>query len=89
MSAGGAGLAHTTVDVGAGLAPARLQAPEPELTTLPPWQVPTAAALAALQDVARAGGNVFTELLRTVCACSLGQITRALYTVGGQYRRSM
>jgi methylmalonyl-CoA mutase len=33
--------------------------------------------------------NVFTELLRTVGACSLGQITRALYTVGGQYRRSM
>ncbi|MBI4918052.1 MAG: hypothetical protein HY825_19595, partial [Acidobacteria bacterium] len=54
-----------------------------------PWQVPTATALATLQDVARAGGNVFTELLRTVCACSLGQITRALYTVGGQYRRSM
>jgi methylmalonyl-CoA mutase len=59
------------------------------LELVAPWQVPTATALAALQDVARAGGNVFTELLRTVCVCSLGQITRALYTVGGQYRRSM
>jgi len=29
------------------------------------------------------------ELLDTVCSCSLGQITHALYEVGGQYRRSM
>jgi len=28
-------------------------------------------------------------LLDTACSCSLGQITRALYEVGGQYRRSM
>ncbi len=47
------------------------------------------AALAQLQKVATAGGNVFAELLQTVRCCSLGQISRALYEVGGQYRRSM
>lgn len=34
-------------------------------------------------------GNIFEELLRTVRYCSLGQISIALYEVGGQYRRSM
>ncbi|HTU65981.1 MAG TPA: methylmalonyl-CoA mutase family protein [Steroidobacteraceae bacterium] len=47
------------------------------------------AALQRLQDVAASGGNVFAELLETVQVCSLGQITRALYEVGGQYRRHM
>jgi methylmalonyl-CoA mutase len=61
--------------------------PSPE--ALAPWQVPSAAALSALQATARAGGDLFAALLRTVCSCSLGQITRALYEVGGQYRRSM
>jgi methylmalonyl-CoA mutase len=46
-------------------------------------------ALASLQQVAREGGNIFEELLRTVRSCSLGQISNALYEVGGQYRRSM
>jgi methylmalonyl-CoA mutase len=47
------------------------------------------AALAALQQTARDGGNLFAELLDTVRSCSLGQISRALYEVGGQYRRNM
>jgi methylmalonyl-CoA mutase len=47
------------------------------------------AALRKLQAVAAAGGNVFEELLETVRVCSLGQISRALYEVGGQYRRHM
>ncbi len=47
------------------------------------------AALKRLKDVARSGGNVFEELMETVKVCSLGQITHALYEVGGQYRRSM
>lgn len=47
------------------------------------------AALKRLQDVARSGGNIFEELMETVRVCSLGQITTALYEVGGQYRRSM
>jgi methylmalonyl-CoA mutase len=34
-------------------------------------------------------GNVFEELMSTVSVCSLGQITNALFEVGGQYRRSM
>jgi methylmalonyl-CoA mutase len=55
----------------------------------PPWQIPSPTALTTLQHSARTGGNVFAALLRTVCSCSLGQITRALYEVGGQYRRSM
>jgi methylmalonyl-CoA mutase len=46
-------------------------------------------ALRRLQAVAASGGNVFAELLETVQLCSLGQITRALYEVGGQYRRHM
>ncbi|HUL19150.1 MAG TPA: methylmalonyl-CoA mutase family protein, partial [Steroidobacteraceae bacterium] len=47
------------------------------------------AALARLRQVAAAGGNVFEELMETVKCCSLGQITHALYGVGGQYRRNM
>jgi methylmalonyl-CoA mutase len=48
-----------------------------------------AAALERLQQVATAGGNVFSELLETVKVCSLGQITQALFECGGQYRRNM
>ena len=44
-------------------------------------------ALARLQDVVRSGGNTFAELMHTVRDCSLGQITEALYEVGGRYRR--
>jgi methylmalonyl-CoA mutase len=47
------------------------------------------AALEHLQNVALSGGNVFAELMNTVRSCSLGQITQALYDVGGQYRRNM
>ena len=47
------------------------------------------AALARLQDVARAEGNLFEELMETVKVASLGQITQALFEVGGQYRRNM
>jgi methylmalonyl-CoA mutase len=47
------------------------------------------AALAQLQRVAATGGNVFAELMETVKVASLGQISRALYEVGGQYRRNM
>ncbi|MCC7411944.1 MAG: methylmalonyl-CoA mutase, partial [Gammaproteobacteria bacterium] len=47
------------------------------------------AALARVQRVALAGGNVFAELMQAVRCCSLGQITHALFDVGGQYRRNM
>jgi methylmalonyl-CoA mutase len=46
-------------------------------------------ALKQLQEVAMSGGNVFAELMETVKVASLGQITTALYEVGGQYRRNM
>ena len=47
------------------------------------------AALARLRQVVIDDGNVFAELMHTVRVCSLGQITNALFEVGGQYRRSM
>ena len=47
------------------------------------------AALRKLQQVALNGGNIFAELMDTVRVCSLGQITNALYAVGGKYRRNM
>ena len=46
-------------------------------------------ALSRLKQVALAGGNLFSTLMDTVKYCSLGQITDALYQVGGQYRRNM
>ena len=48
-----------------------------------------APALRRLQQVAAQGGNVFGELLEAVKHCSLGQISNALYAVGGQYRRGV
>ena len=46
-------------------------------------------ALARLQQVALAEENIFGELMETVRVCSLGEITQALYSVGGKYRRNM
>ena len=45
--------------------------------------------LKQLQQIAVANGNLFAELMETVKYCSLGQITNALFEVGGQYRRNM
>jgi methylmalonyl-CoA mutase len=47
------------------------------------------AALAALQQAAIDNENVFAKLMDAVRVCSLGQITTALFEVGGQYRRNM
>jgi len=46
-------------------------------------------ALKKLQQAALNGENIFAELMETVKTCSLGQITEALYAVGGKYRRNM
>lgn len=46
-------------------------------------------ALKKLKQTAVNNGNIFTELMETVKVASLGQITQALYEVGGQYRRNM
>ncbi|MDO8805833.1 MAG: methylmalonyl-CoA mutase family protein [Elusimicrobiota bacterium] len=48
-----------------------------------------AAALKKLQQAAQAGGNIFAELMATVKVASLGEITGALYEIGGRYRRNM
>ncbi len=47
------------------------------------------AALHKLQETGTGNGNLFAELMNTVRYCSLGQITHALFEVGGQYRRNM
>jgi methylmalonyl-CoA mutase len=47
------------------------------------------AMLEKLKQTVIADGNVFAVLMDAVRVCSLGQITGALYEVGGQYRRSM
>lgn len=46
-------------------------------------------ALAELQQAVIHDQNVFEKLVDAVRVCSLGQITDALFEVGGQYRRSM
>ena len=46
-------------------------------------------ALGRLREAAIKGENIFAVLMETVKHCSLGQITHALYEVGGQYRRNM
>ena len=47
------------------------------------------AALKRLQQAVIDNKNVFEVLMDAVRCCSLGQITNALFEVGGQYRRSM
>jgi methylmalonyl-CoA mutase len=47
------------------------------------------AMLAALQQAVIDDQNVFEKLMDAVRVCSLGQITDALFAVGGQYRRNM
>jgi len=45
--------------------------------------------LAKVQDAAVQNRNMFEELMEATKVCSLGQITSALFEVGGQYRRNM
>ena len=52
-------------------------------------QTANEAAIEALKQVAKTNGNIFEQLMETVKVASLGQITNALYEVGGQYRRNM
>ena len=64
-----------------------------QLTRLAAFQSRNAAAspvmLAELQQAVIHNENVFAKLMDAVRVCSLGQITEALFTVGGQYRRNM
>ncbi len=47
------------------------------------------AVLARLRQTVMADGNTFEVLMDAVRHCSLGQITQALFEVGGRYRRNM
>lgn len=49
----------------------------------------SAEALQKLQNVALNNGNTFAQLMESTKYCSLGQITHAMFEVGGQYRRNM
>jgi methylmalonyl-CoA mutase len=64
-----------------------------QLKRLAEFQARNAAAspamLKRLQQAVIENGNVFEVLMDAVRVCSLGQITHALFEVGGQYRRSM
>jgi methylmalonyl-CoA mutase len=46
-------------------------------------------ALIKVQDAAIQNRNIFEELMEACKVCSLGEITKALFEVGGQYRRNM
>ncbi|MBC2839885.1 methylmalonyl-CoA mutase family protein [Robiginitalea sp. SC105] len=48
-----------------------------------------AKGLARLKEAAVRNENLFSELMEVCKYCSLGEITRALFEVGGQYRRNM
>lgn len=75
------------------IARATTEEKETQITNLRNFQrnneAETEEALARLKQVAVSGGNIFEELMTTVQKASLGQITHALYEVGGQYRRNM
>jgi len=45
--------------------------------------------LAILQEAAIQNENLFEKIMEATKFCSLGQITKALFKVGGQYRRNM
>jgi methylmalonyl-CoA mutase len=49
----------------------------------------TTEALEKVQQAAVQNQNIFNELMEATKVCSLGEITRALFEVGGQYRRNM
>ena len=80
---------HTTIE----LARSTTEEKESQLRRLADFHTRHAAEapamLARLKRVAAAGDNVFAVLVDAVRCCSLGQITNALFEVGGQYRRTM
>jgi len=53
------------------------------------WKDESTEHLKALQDTAIANENVFEALMDAAKFASIGQITNALFHVGGQYRRNM
>ena len=53
------------------------------------WDKEAASALDDLQHATTQNLNIFESLMEATKFCSIGQITNALFDVGGQYRRSM
>lgn len=53
------------------------------------WAAESANSLSALRQAALQNGNLFESLMEATKTCSLGQITQALFEVGGKYRRNM
>jgi len=53
------------------------------------WKTEAEENLKKLQDAARKNENIFDTLIETAKYASIGQITGALFDVGGQYRRNM
>ncbi len=53
------------------------------------WKAETAEQLKLLQHAAASNHNIFEELMEATKFASIGQITNALFDVGGQYRRNM
>ncbi|MDW5594224.1 methylmalonyl-CoA mutase family protein [Conexibacter stalactiti] len=85
----GAGETHDTIE----LARSTDQEKRDQITNVRAFEANGAdhadAALAHLREVALARENVFDALLEAVKFASLGQISAALYEVGGEYRRNM
>ncbi len=53
------------------------------------WENSSSEALENLKTAAVNNNNIFVELMEAAKYCSIGQITGALFEVGGQYRRNM
>ncbi len=53
------------------------------------WNNETDKSLEKLKMASKQNANIFEELMETSKKCSIGQITHALFEVGGQYRRNM
>ena len=53
------------------------------------WEKESAEAIRELQHTTTHNGNIFESLMEATKVCSIGQITDALFDVGGQYRRNM
>jgi len=53
------------------------------------WKAESNQSLLQLREKALHGGNLFESLMEATKYCSLGQITEALFGVGGKYRRNM
>ncbi|MCB0000578.1 MAG: hypothetical protein KDE56_32660, partial [Anaerolineales bacterium] len=51
------------------------------------WREEGEMLLRGVAETAVCNGNIFTALMEASKRCSLGQITEAMYAVGGQYRR--